>query len=202
MNTPPKKESNPVYDIIYQFKLLLNNRESNQQSSAVYARIILSKLRSIFGSKAVGEAFTYFCLHGASTAWVIQCRLEMTEPTAYRAMKQLRSLGVIEPALKVSKIKHSKGGPRPIVWVIQGGSPEDVADALRLHYQMLSPKYRIAENVAQTILDEFHDKGRPREISYREIIVYVKELEIPFMAPDIATMTAQYLHEKGIKVWR
>lgn len=40
------------------------------------------------------------------------------------------------------------------------------------------------------------------EITYREIIIQVRELEIPFNVPDIAELAARYLHEKGIKVWR
>jgi len=197
----PRDEGNPVYDIIYAFKLLFNKRESDSLDSTNYARAVLSKLRSIFGSEATAEVFTYFCLHGSSTAWVIQCQLEMSEATAYRAIKQLRSLGVIVPALKVSKAK-SRGGPRPTVWALEGASPDEVAEALRLHYRMLSPKYRIAETVAQTILDEYRKKGKPREVTYREIVIHVKELKIPFMGPDIADLAAQYLHENGIKVWR
>ena len=163
---------------------------------------MLSKIRSIFSSEAVSEVFTYFCLHGASTAWVVQCHLEMSEATTYRALKQLRSLKIIVPALKVGKSRKSKGGPRPTVWALEDTSPDDVAEALRLHYRLLSPNYRIAEKVAQTILDEFHEKGKPPEINYREIIIHIKELKIPFTTPDIADLAAQYLHEKGIKVWR
>jgi len=106
------------------------------------------------------------------------------------------------PALKVSKVKHSKGGPRPTVWAFENASPDEVAEALRLHYRLLSPNYRIAEKVAQTILDEFHEKGKPPEITYREIVIHIRELKIPFTTPDIADLAAQYLHEKGIKVWR
>jgi len=126
----------------------------------------------------------------------------MAEATTYRALKQLRSLGVVVPALKVSKIRHSKGGPRPTVWALEGASPDEVAQALRLHYRMLSPKYRIAETIAQTILDEYRKKGKPREVKYTEIMIHVKELKIPFTGPDIADLAAQYLHENGIKVWR
>jgi len=126
----------------------------------------------------------------------------MTEPTAYRSLKQLRSIGVIASALKIDHVKQSTGGPRPTIWAIEGSSPEDVDEALRIHYQMLSPKYRIAETVAQTILDEIHDTGRPLEINYSDIMDQVKELKSSFTPPEIADMVAQYLHEKGIKVWR
>ena len=185
--------SDPVSDIIQAFKALFKQHESDT---------ILSKLRSIFGSDATSEVFTYFCLHGASTAWVIQCRLEMTEPTAYRSLKQLRSIGVIASALKISHVKQSKGGPRPTVWAIEDASPDEVAEALRCHYQMLSPKYKMAEKVAQKILDEIHEMGRPLEINYSDIMDQVKELKSSFTTPDIADLATQYLHEKGIKIWR
>ena len=60
----------------------------------------------------------------------------------------------------------------------------------------------MAEEVAQTILDEYITPRRVDEISYREIVIEVKELRIPFRAPDIADLAARYLHDLGIKVWR
>jgi len=41
-----------------------------------------------------------------------------------------------------------------------------------------------------------------REITYRELLVFVKELKIPFEKYDIAELIAQYLNEIGVKVWR
>ena len=202
MKLPSGDGSNPVYDIVYAFKLLLIKRGSNLSSNVVQARAILSKIRGIFGNDSTSEVFFYLCLHGAVTAWVLQCQLEMPEATAYRALKQLRSLGFIVPALKVSKVRNSKGGPRPTVWALEGASTDEVAIALKLHYRMLSPKYRIAEEVAQTIIDEYMKPRHATEISYREIVIHIKELKIPFRAPDIADLAATYLHEKGIKVWR
>ncbi len=111
-------------------------------------------------------------------------------------------MGIVLPALKASKVKHSKGGPRPTVWALEGATTEEVARALRLHYQMLSPKFLVAEKAAQTILDEYITKRNVDEISYREIVIQVKELRIPFRTPDIADLAATYLNEKGIKVWR
>lgn len=133
---------------------------------------------------------------------MLQNELNQPEATVYRALKRLRSLNIVVPALKVSKIKKSKGGPRPTVWSLEGASTEEVARAMRLHYQMLSPKFRVAEDVAQTILEEYITKRQVSEISYKEIVIQVKELRIPFRTPDIADLAANYLHEKGIKVWR
>jgi len=200
--TPPNNESNPVYSIVYAFKLLLTRRENNAQNSITYTRTILSKIKSIFSNNATAETFAYFCLHGAATACVLQYQLDMPEPTAYRALKHLRSLKIIVPALKITKNRKSKGGPRPTIWSLEGASPEEVAEALRLHYRMISPKYRVAEEVAQTIIDEYITPRQANEITYREIIIHVKELKIPFMASDVADLAASYLHDKGIKVWR
>ena len=116
-------ESSPIDDIVYAFKLLLDKCDNNS------TRIVLSKLRRIFASEAVSEVFTYFCQHGAATGWAIRNDLDMPEATAYRALKQLKILGFIVPALKVSKVKLSKGGPRPTVWALEGASQEEVARA-------------------------------------------------------------------------
>ena len=124
-----RDEGNPVYDIVCAFKLLFNKRDSNPPGSATYTRTVLSKLRSIFGSEAVSEVFAYFCLHGATTAWVLQSELGMSEATVYRVLKRLRAIGVVVPALKVSKARRSKGGPRPTIWALEDASPEEVARA-------------------------------------------------------------------------
>jgi predicted transcriptional regulator len=183
-------------------KLLLLNENDNLLTSLKNIQELLSFSEKIFSSPAIAKVFLYFCLHGSSTAWVLQNELNMPEATVYRALKRLRSLDIIVPAVKVSKIKNSKGGPRPIVWALDGSSTEEVSRALRLHYQMLSPKYRVAEEIAQTILDEYVNRRKIDEISYKEIILQVKELRMPFRTPDIADLAATYLHEKGIKVWR
>lgn len=183
-------------------KLLLLNKNNNLAKTLDHLQRLLSFGEKIFSSSAVAEAFLYFCLNGASTAWVLQKELNMPEATVYRALKRLRALDIIVPALKVSKIRNSKGGPRPTVWALTGASTDEIYNALKLHFKTLSPKYRVAEEVAQTILDNYVSIRDINEISYREIMIHIKELRIPFNKPDIADLAAQYLHDKGIKVWR
>ena len=183
-------------------KLLLLNEKNDLATTLKNIQELMSFSEKIFSSSAVSEAFLYFCLHGASTAWVLQCELNMPEATVYRALKRLRAMDVVVPALKVSKVKRSKGGPRPTVWAIETATPDEVAKALKHHYRMLSPKFRVAEEIAQTILEEYQDLGKPLEIQYRDIMGKAKALKIPFKGPDIADLAAQYLHERGIKVWR
>ena len=183
-------------------RLLLLNEKNNLATTLKNIQELLSFSEKIFSSSAVAEAFLYFCLHGAATALVLQTELNMAEATVYRAIKRLRTLGIINPAIKVSKIKNSKGGPRPTVWALEGASTEEISRALRLHFKTLSPKYRVAEEVAQTILDEYMSSRSIQEISYKEILIHIKEMRIPFRAPDVADLAAQYLLERGIKVWR
>ena len=183
-------------------QLLLLNEKNDLATTLKNIQELLSFSEKVFSSSAVAESFLYFCLHGAATAWVLQTELSMPEATVYRTVKRLRALGLIVPALKVSKVKSSKGGPRPTVWALETASADEIAGALKHHYRTLSPKYRVAERVAQTILDQFAAKGKVDEISYKDLLIQIKALHIPFKAPDIADLAAQYLNEKGIKVWR
>lgn len=167
-------------------------------------RELLSFSKSIFSSPSVGKVFLYFCKRGASTAWLLQSELEIPEATAYRALKKLRSIGVIRPSIKTSKMRHSKGGPRPVVWSVANASAEEISAATKLHFRTLNPKFRVAEDVAQTILDKFSESNFDGhlEITYREIVVQVRRWGTPFRAPDIADLTAEYLAENGVKIWR
>lgn len=183
-------------------QLLHLNKKNNLATTLKNIQELLTFTEQVFSSSAVAEVFLYFCLHGASTAWILQNELSLPEATAYRALKRLRSMGIVVPALKVSKVPSSKGGPRPTVWALEGSSNEEVAKSLRLHFKLLSPKFQVAETVAQTILEEYIIKRNVNEISYQEIMVQVKALHIPFRTPDIANLAATYLNERGIKVWR
>jgi hypothetical protein len=183
-------------------ELLLLNEKNNLSVALKNIQQLLLFSEKIFSSSSAAEIFLYFCLHGAATGWVLQSELNMPEATVYRVIKRLRALGIIEPAIKVSKVKNSKGGPRPTVWALSKASTEEISFALRLHFRTLSPKYRVAEEVAQTILDEYMSRRKVQEISYREILIHVREMHIPFKTPDIADLAADYLLENGMKVWR
>jgi len=117
-------------------------------------------------------------------------------------LRNLKALEVAEPILKVPQRRMRRSGPMPTIWGLVGHcSDGEVAMAVTLHYRTLSPKYRAAEKVAQTILDEFR-LDQPLEVKYRDIMQKVRAMKIPYSGPDVADLAAQYLHEKGIKVWR
>ena len=92
---------------------------------------------NIFSSPAVAETFLYFCLHGAATAWVLQTELNQPGATVYRTLKRLRALGLISPALKVTKVQSSEGGPRPTIWALESANRDEIATALKHHYKAL-----------------------------------------------------------------
>ena len=201
METLSRRERISILYIIRAFQIILRSDRINSEGELDADRQILSACERIFKSEAVGQAFLYLCRHGACTGWLLQVQLGQPEATAHRVLRDLRALGIVEPILKVPQRRVKRSGPMPKVWGLVGScSDEEVAKAVTLHYRSLSPKYRAAEKVAQTILDEY--RGRAMEVSYRDIVLRVKEMRIPFMGSDIADLAAHYLHEKGIKVWR
>jgi len=187
--------------MIRAFQIIMRSDTINPGEELRVDREILSACERIFKSEAVGQAFLYLCRHGACTGWLLQVQLGQPEGTAHRVIRDLRALGIVEPILKVPQRRMKRSGPMPKVWGLVGScSDEEVARAVTFHYRTLSPKYRAAEKVAQTILDEY--RGKAMDVNYRDIVIRVREMKIPFRSPDVADLAAQYLHEKGIKIWR
>jgi hypothetical protein len=161
----------------------------------------LRNVGRILGSEALFKTMWYLLDHGVATSLILQYQAKLSDYMAEWAVRQLKVMGLIQPAIKTSKTSLSKRGPKEIVWMIEGALPGQIRDAILLHQRLQSPKYRLAVELAQTLLDEYTAKGK-REIAYREIVLRVKELHVPFSTPDIAELTAQYLHERGVRIWR
>jgi len=94
------------------------------------------------------------------------------------------------------------GGPRPTIYGLYGAKNEKVAECINLHYRTLSPKYLIAEEIAQTILTDYLKQRQTNEISIIEIRKHIKSLRKPFVTSDLSSMVAEVLKEMGVKVWR
>ena len=202
MEIRSRDDSVPILYIIRAFQIILRYDRINAKTALAYDMEILSACGRIFRSDAIAQAFLYLCRHGAATGWLLQVQLGFSETGAHRVLKKLKALGIVEPILKVPQRRMRRSGPMPTIWGLVGHcSDEEVARAMTLHYRALSPKYRAAERVAQTILDEFTE-DRPMEVKYRDIMLRVKAMKIPYSGPDVADLAAQYLHEKGIKIWR
>jgi hypothetical protein len=154
-------------------------------------------LARILTSNNLLITMAYFLGNGAATDLILRYRTGLKAHAVRWARKELYDMQMIQPATRLPKDFLAKGGPRVKVWMIEGALPGQVRDAVLLHQRLQSPKYRVALEVAQTLLDQ-----HLKEVTYRDIVLRVKQMQIPFSTPDIADLTAQYLHEQGVRIWR
>lgn len=175
------------------------NNEEDLAGRVAHTQRMFSIFERVFSSRKVAEAFFYFLEKGASTAWLIQVHLNMPEATAYRVLKRLRTLGLLESTRKITtKTRHrTKGGPRPAIWGLVGCTVEEQAKAYRDHLRALSPKYRAAEKWLQSFLLDHQEK----DVSLQRIRDQLKAQGIREHW-DVADLATELLHERGIKVWR
>jgi len=161
------------------------------------------QLGEILGREDLRNILYYFLDYGAATSTILQERLKLDDSKVYRYIGKLKNLDIIEPAIRMPSERRSRGGPRATVYKVPDADIVQVNDAISLHRKLLSPKYRVAEELAQVLLDEYIEPNGLKEITKREILVFVKERKVLFVAGDIAELMARYLqHQRGIKVWR
>lgn len=194
-------EDNSTLVILRKMRLLLSNEMNMPLDRVREAQRLLSFIESIFKSSATGAVFLYLLDRGAATSWLLQVDLEIPEATAYRALKRLRSMGLITPEWRITTKRKEKGGPRPTVWALLDAHKNDVALAARDHHRARSPNYRVAEGFVQYLLEEcIHNK----ETTYKRILEHaIARLDISTQrARDVSELAANILLEQGIKVWR
>ncbi len=195
--------SNSKTELIRKIRLLLPNGENNLTKRVVAVRELVAFLESIMRSAATSEVFFYLLEQGAATAWLLQVELQMSEATAYRALKRLRVMDIVIDATKIRHQHNTRGGPRPTVWALYGTPPEKIAGAIRKHQRALSPKYRVAEKFVQDILEPHLNRNTSAQgITLNQIIKYSRGQTAPYRNRDIADLAATILTMKGIKVWR
>ena len=198
---PPSNESNLDIDIITKIKLLLSYKSNNPVEHWRHVGKMLSILESVFSSPATGSVLTYFCQHGAASAWVLQVHLEMPEGTVYRALKRLRALGLIEAYTRLSKKRGSSGGPRTKMYALKGADAMDVAQAIRKHYRSESPVYRHAEKLIQSPLIVSR-MDLLNEVKRTDLVAVAKEQLPGSMRVDAVHIAMEILTEQGISVIR
>jgi len=162
----------------------------------------VNKLGEILGKEDLRNVLYYFLDYGAATSLILQQKLHLDDSKVYRHIGKLKNLDIIEPAVRIPTIIHSKGGPRATVYKIPDTTIDQINAATNLHRKLLSPKYRIAEELAQILLDEYIEPQGLKEITRRQILVFLKEQKVRERG-DVAELVAQNLqNERGIKVWR
>ncbi len=199
---PPPNENNPVIEIIRKIQLLLPNKNDNLAERVVAIQELVAFLKSIVMSQVTTEVFFYFLEHGAATAWILQVDLTQPEASVYRALKTLQKMDAIIPVTKLYRLK-TKGGPRPTVWMLPETDVDDVASAIRKHHRARSPKYRVAEEMVQSVIMPYiMSRNNDEGITMSKIRNLLSNQELPYMRVDIENFSANILKEYGIKVWR
>jgi hypothetical protein len=198
----PRNENNSILYITRVFKLLFTSDGNNSLEDAVHDLKLLSLLGSIFHSDFTAKSFVYFIKYGAATAWTLQVQLGLSQSRAYASMKTLTALGFIEEIRKFRGMDRVRGGPRPKMWGLTDCSQEQVVEAIQLHAKCKSPKYRQAEEVIQFILDDYVIPLGVTEMTWKQLIVKVREFGKPYRSDDIAQIGIPILKKHGVKVWR
>ncbi len=204
-----KFESNPVYYIIRQIKLLTllesTNCDSSHLASPELVPISESNLRDvgrILASDSLRRVAWHFLEYGAATSLILQFRADVPEASAFRHIKTLQKMGVVLPAVKSRHSVVSKGGPRPTTWMIPDSSLDQITQAQKLHLRLQSPKYVAGEKLGQLILEEYIEPKSLEKITQKEVWVIAREHRIRGELSDIVDFAMNYLSEQGITVWR
>jgi len=91
-------------DLLYRLGLILSSGGNNSELNIEHIRETLSTLSSLFSSHSLARVFVYLCHQRCCTAWMIQMETRLPESTVYRALRRLRSLGLIEPYRTITLI--------------------------------------------------------------------------------------------------
>ncbi|GAI77054.1 unnamed protein product, partial [marine sediment metagenome] len=149
INIVTQRDTNSVYYILKAIKLIVSIRATNSTLDTLglpelvaYSDTNLEQVGNILSTRNLRRTAWHFLNYGASTALILQNRLKISYATSYRYIKDLRAFNVITPAMKLRSSKDKKGGPRPKVWMVPDATIDQINEAQRLHYRLLSPKYR------------------------------------------------------------
>ena len=159
---------------------------------------ILERLMRLDSSPILQRVARYFLEKKASTSKILRTELELPKSTVTWALQQLTEIGFIEP---VSEVRQERGRPA-FIYATPDASEDDIKRARIRHRRISNPKYKAAERLAQTLLTEYLEKRERCEISIREILIFVREVKLPYSSADVAEIVAELLSEKGIKIWR
>lgn len=190
--------TNTILHILNEIHLVQHYGTTNSKNGSTLKRDIVQDIGTLLTGKK-WPITQYFLVYGAASAWTLRFRLSVKKRTVYNALESLKQCGLIAEFHKAPKANER--GQEASIWGLITAPDNQITDATVLHMRLCSKKYQTAERVGQTILEDYMSK-QLKEIAYRDILQEVKKLKIPFKTPDIAELTATFLHEQGLKVWR
>lgn len=166
---------------------------------------LLRQIKNIASSDVAFEVFMYSLRRRAFTAKMAINELDIPESSFYRGKKRLLKEGFIVQTKKVPGIltrKLGKGGPKPVIYAVEGYTADDINKALHMHEAFLSEKFTEATKVSQLLMDDYVViKQGKQEIQYKDIQRVIRERYNRYDS-DFVDMIAMYLHSSGVKVWR
>ena len=80
--------------------------------------------------------------------------------------------------------------------------PEQVVKVAEYHRRLESPRYMYAVRMAQSMLEDYPSIASRGEVSYRDIVRILREMNKEPNVVDVAELVSSILHERGIKIWR
>jgi len=200
-----EQELLPKFDRISLISILRDNLilPTFEITNSEEGRLRRENIRSVFGTIAKRnnwEILLYLLENGAITSIIAWRRLNITPRSAWRSLEELRDIEIIEVALR-NKIPRVRGVPAN-VYRLPDATVEQVRNAVQLHNKLFtSKKFRLADNLAQTILEEFKEE-EIKEVYYKSLFQQVKALCVGYNTSDITDMVATILHERGVRIWR
>lgn len=163
---------------------------------------LLSWIEKIVVSDIRKQIFLYFLEKKVSTIPVVSDHIDVPKSSVYREVKNLVQLGILEQVVRARYIKKI-AGRTPGIYGLKGTwGPDDVNLALELHRKLNMPSYVIVKKVSQSIMDEYLSRRIDLEIDYKEIITLCKQSCEGYYHSDISSQVADFLKDKGVKVWR
>ena len=183
-----------VSEVLWLFQYWNNNVEGTTEEKIGF----FQQVWNILSSDVCRKVLEYLLTNGAASALVLKHHTGLSSSSIYWALDRLSSLGLLRKGVRI----RAPNKKRVTIHILADCDMTLVQDAALLHVRTLSPKYRVAERAAQLILEEYLSPRQVKEITYKEIVLRVKSLKLPFSTPDIADLAAQYLHEQGVRVWR
>jgi len=189
---------NPRVRFVSEIMWLFQSCYNNDVEESLEIPAFFQEVWNILSSDVCRKVLGYLLTNGAASALVLRHRTGLSSSSIYWALDRLSSLGLLRKGVRI----RAPNKKRVTIHILVDCDMSLIQDAALLHMRTLSPKYRVAEKVAQLILDEYLSKKAAKEITYKEVLLQVKQLHLPFSVHDIADLAAQYLHEQGVRIWR
>ena len=182
---------------------LLSYGERWSQDPVQHMKDLLSYFENIVTSKNRKKIYLYMLDNQASTPQCIVAALDIPEQSVYRELKHFIKTEVLEYAVKPRHTRKSTGSTPGII-SFPGCDKSYVQEAIKRDKIRKHPKSKLVLQLTQLILDEYFSGDEVKEITYTNIVGFVKNECKGFAFKEIMSFSEEIkenLHLKEITVW-